>query len=85
MCSIQYLTYETHHILIRWASYTPFANNGIINENSRTEVGLFGSSDPDSISPDFKMVYKKPNTNMHDKHSSASAPGKISFNIKKGN
>lgn len=77
--------YETHHILVRWGAYSPYANNSSLNEASRCEVSLFGGSGIDSVSPEFKLLYKKPNTNMHDKLSSVSAPGKISFSIESGN
>ena len=79
--------YETHHILVRWGVYSPFNNNertSQLGEEDTCEVCLFGSSQPDTMNPDFRMLYMTPDTNMHDKESSISTPGKISFNIKKG-
>ena len=81
--------YETHHILVRWGAFSPFANKqqsdeNYLNENYRYEMNLHGSSDNDTMNPDFKLLYKMPDSDMHDDASSAAAPGKISFNIKKG-
>lgn len=77
--------YETHHILVRWSAYSPFSANKSLHEEDTCEISLFGNSSSTTINPDFNMLYTSPNSNMHDVLSSLSAPGKITFNIKKGN
>ncbi len=83
--------YETHHILVRWGVFTPFNDRTTLNnpddsdDANTCEVSLFGSSSPETVNPDFRMLYMTPDTNMHDKASSLSTPGKISFKLKKGN
>ena len=39
----------------------------------------------EAINPEGKLVYRRPDTNMQDNFSSKSAPGKITFDIRKGN
>ncbi len=76
--------YETHHILVRWGAFSPFLNKQSFDDYFRYEINLHGNSKTYTINPDFKLLYKMPDSEMHDNVSSAAAPGKISFNIKKG-
>jgi hypothetical protein len=48
------------------------------------EINMFGAG-IETLNPDEKLVFKRPNTNMQDNVSSKSAPGKITFDIRKGN
>ena len=78
--------HETHHLLVRWAAYSPFAHKGALEAGAaaRCDLGLLGGSAHHSLSPEFKLVYSTPDTDMHDKQASVSAPGKVSFRIKAG-
>jgi hypothetical protein len=77
--------FETHHIIVRWGAYTPFADslNTDIDE-TRMEINMFGAG-TETLNPEEKLVFKRPDTNMQDNASSKSAPGKITFDIRKGN
>jgi len=75
---------------VRWGAFTPFIDikkqDIFDNEGEKMcEVSLLGSSRPSTVNPDFRLVYMTPNTEMHDKASSLSTPGKITFKLKKGN
>jgi hypothetical protein len=75
--------FETHHITLRWSAFTPFVGNYSSTEfNCRIELNMFGI---EKKNPSFKLVFKRPDTNMQDKFSSKTAPGKITFEVKKGN
>jgi hypothetical protein len=78
--------HETHHLLVRWAAYSPFAahKGAALEAGARCDLALLGGSAHDSLSPEFKLVYSKPDTDMHDRQASVSAPGKLSFRIKAG-
>jgi hypothetical protein len=76
--------FETHHILVRWGTYCPFAAN--LNQDmddSRVEINLFGMG-KEGNNPENKLVFKRPDTNMQDEISSKLAPGRISFDLRKG-
>jgi nephrocystin-4 len=76
---------ETHNILVRWGAYTPFADSLDVDmDESRIEVNLFGAG-VETLNPDEKLMFKRPDTNMQDNVSSRAAPGRISFEIRKGN
>ena len=80
---------ETHHVVVRWGAYCPFAGAGLNEEMSdgRVEINMLGgvaSQHPESRNPENRLVFKIPDTNMQDEYSSRMAPGRISFNIKKG-
>jgi hypothetical protein len=53
-------------------------------EDSRIEINMFGTGF-ETLNPDNRLVFKRPNTRMQDNQSSRSAPGKITFDIRKGN
>jgi hypothetical protein len=77
--------FETHHITLRWSAFTPFAGNYSSPSSEfsgRIELNMFGV---EKNNPSFKLVFKRPDTNMQDRLSSKTAPGKITFEIRKGN
>lgn len=53
-------------------------------DESRVEINMFASG-IESTNPENKLVFKRPETKMQDEHSAKAAPGKITFDIKKGN
>lgn len=77
--------FETHHIVVRWGAFCPYSNN--LNEDmddSRVEINMFGVGH-EAKNPENKLIFKRPDTNMQDEYSSRMAPGRISFNLRKGN
>jgi hypothetical protein len=78
---------ETHSIMVRWGAFCPYATG--LNEDmndGRVEINMFGTASPNDTlqNPENRLVFKRPDTDMQDEYSSRMAPGRISFNIKKG-
>ena len=70
-------------MIVRWGVYSPFTNT--VNPlDGRVEVNMCGSG-IEGNNPENKLVFKRPDTIMQDEQSSKAAPGKITFDIRKGN
>ena len=74
--------FETHHILVRWGAYCPYEQSRADQLDGRFELNFFGS---EVQNPENRLIFARPDTLMQDKQSSLSAPGKITFDIRKGN
>ncbi len=75
---------ETHHVIVRWGAYNPFARNVNNQLDGRVEINMFGGG-VETHNPEQRLVFMSPDTDMQDQASSKSAPGKITFDIRKGN
>lgn len=77
---------ETHSIVVRWGAFSPYSIglNEDVNDG-RVEINMYGaSSSIEARNPENRLVFKSPDTDMQDEYSSRMAPGRISFNIRKG-
>jgi hypothetical protein len=73
---------ETHHIVVRWGAFCPFSDSNQLD--GRVEINMFGAG-IETNNPEQKLVFMRPQTDLQDQLSSRSAPGKITFDIRKGN
>ena len=72
--------------MVRWEVYCPFGRSVNTELDGRVEINIFGLSGNNQIhNPVNRLVYQRPNTNMQDESSSKAAPGKITFDIRRGN
>lgn len=72
--------------MVRWGAYCPYSA-GLSDDmnDGRVEINMYGaSSSMETRNPENRLVFKSPDTDMQDEYSSRMAPGRISFNIRKG-
>jgi hypothetical protein len=73
--------FETIHVIVRWAAWSPFSNNNLDVDNI-FEINMYGGCRVNN--PEKSLVFKIPDTKMQDEFSAKSAPGKIVFQFTKG-